>query len=107
MNHLHREKVDAINLRKGKAKIDFIHIDYYDQYSESFVNQIYDLLIDDKIDFTNETEDYIKFLGYYYYFKNDIENTKKYFQIGIDNGDSQLFVDMALLLLSEDNNRII
>jgi len=106
MNHLHREKVDAINLRKGKAKIDFIHIDYYDQYSESFVNQIYDLLIDDKIDFTNETEDYIKFLGYYYYFKNDIENTKKYFQIGIDNNYSQSYVDMALLLLSEDDDRI-
>jgi len=106
MSLLHREKVDAINLCRGKAKVDFIHIDYYNQYSETFVNQIYDLLIDDKIDFTNENIDYNRVLGYYYYFKNDIENTKKYFQSGIDKGDSQSFVDMALILLSEDNERI-
>jgi len=106
MTHLHREKVDAINLCKRKVKLDFIHIDYYDQYSETFVNQIYDLLIDDKIDFTNESKDYIIFLGYYYYFKNDIENTKKYFQKGIDNNYSQSYVDMALLLLSEEDDRI-
>jgi len=106
MSHLHREKVDAINLCKGKAKIDYVHIDYYNQYTETFVNQIYDLLIDDKIDSTNETQDYNRFLGYYYYFKNDIENTKKYFQIGIENGDSQSVVDMSLLLLIEEDERI-
>ena len=108
MTQLHKEKVDAINLCKREGKIDFINIDFYNQYPEIFINQVYDLLINDNIDLTNENIDYQRFLGYYYiYKKNDIENTKKYFQIGIDNGDSHSYVDMALLLLSEEDERII
>jgi tetratricopeptide (TPR) repeat protein len=100
----HRAKINSINDWRSEFKIDYGYIHFYDQYSEDLINQIYDLTINDKIDLTNTNPVYIRYLGYYYYLKDNIDEMKKYFQIGVDNGDSQSMVELGLcnLLIDKD-----
>ena len=105
MTLLHREKVNKINLWRSDIKIDYGYIDFYNQYSEDVINQIYDLVIDDKIDLTNTDLVYIRYLGYYYYSKKNFDEMKKCFQHGIDNNDSQSIVDISIYYLYVENNK--
>jgi len=104
MNMEHRDKVDKINSWRYPFKLDYGYIEFYDKYSEEVINQIYDLVIDNNIDLTITNPDYIRYLGYYYYLKDDLDEMKRYFQINIDNGDSQSMVDLALYYLYIDEN---
>jgi hypothetical protein len=58
--------------------------------------------MDDKIDISNVNNNYIRYLGYYYYLKDNIEEMKKCFQTGIDNGDEQSLVDYAIYYITDD-----
>jgi len=102
MSLTHREKVNNINIWRDDIKLKYGYIDFYNQYSEDLINQIFDLVIDDKIDASNINYDYIRYLGYYYYLKGNIEEMKKCFQTGIDNGDEQSFVDYAIYYINDD-----
>jgi hypothetical protein len=100
----HRHKVNTINVWRSEFKIDYGYIDYYDQYSEDVINQIYDLIIDNKVDTNSNDNTYNRYVGYYFYFRNALDEMKKYFQKGVENGDSQSMLDLAknYIYLEED-----
>jgi TPR repeat protein len=95
MKNSHRYKVNQINLWRENFKIDYGYIDFYDEYSETIINKIYDLITYDKIDDSIINPVYTRYIGYYYYLKDNLEEMIKYFQKGIVKGDSQSIVELA------------
>ena len=95
MLNSHRYKVNQINLWRENFKIDYGYIDFYDEYSDTIINKIYDLITNDKIDDSIIDPIYNRYIGYYYYLKDNLEEMKKYFKKGIVKGDSQSIVELA------------
>jgi bisphosphoglycerate-dependent phosphoglycerate mutase len=91
----HRYKVNQINLWRENFKIDYGYIDFYDENSKTIINKIYDLITNDKIDDSIIDPTYNRYIGYYYYLEDNLEEMIKYFKKGIVKGDSQSIVELA------------
>jgi hypothetical protein len=104
MNKEHRQKVNNINLWSNKSKFKYGYIEYYNEYSEEIVNQIYDLIVNDKIDLDNKDSTYIRYLGCYYFLKDDLVQTKKYFEVGVNNDNSQSMLYLAMFYFNIEND---
>ena len=62
MLNSHRYKVNQINLWRENFKIDYGYIDFYDEYSDTIINKIYDLITNDKIDDSKSKHNLVVFL---------------------------------------------